>query len=87
MKIREGLLRRRIAGTEIVVPAGAALDLNAMITLNETGALLWSELERGSDIDGLTAALLREYDVEEAKARQDAVAFVRRLWEAGWLDT
>ena len=40
MKLKEGFLLRNIAGQTVVLPAGADLDLNMMITLNETGAFL-----------------------------------------------
>ena len=70
MKIKEGFVLRTIAGSNIVVPVGAAsIDFNGMITLNDSGAFLWKELEQDCDIDDLTAALLREYDVDEATAR------------------
>ncbi len=87
MKIKEGFVLRSIAGSNIVVPVGAAsVDFNGMITLNDSGALLWKELANGSDTDGLTAALLREYDVDEPTARSCAADFIKKLDEAGCLE-
>lgn len=87
MKIKEGFLLRTIAGSNIVVPVGAAsIDFNGMITLNDSGAFLWRELERGGDADSLTAALLREYDVDEATAHQCSEDFIRKLDNAGCLE-
>ena len=57
MKIKEGFVLRTIAGSNIVVPVGAAsIDFNGMITLNDSGAFLWKELEQGGDADSLTVA-------------------------------
>lgn len=87
MKIKEGFVLRSIAGSNIVVPVGAAsVDFNGMITLNDSAAFLWKELEKGSDVDGLTAALLREYDVDEDTARSCSADFVNKLNEAGCLE-
>ena len=43
MQIKPGFAMRKIAGSNIVVPVGAASsDFNGMITLNDTGAFLWN---------------------------------------------
>ena len=57
-----------------------------MITLNDSGAFLWKELEKGCDVDDLTAALLREYDVDEATARTCSADFIEKLKEANCLE-
>ena len=59
MKVKDGFGLRAIAGSNIVVPVGAATaQFNGMITLNDSGAFLWRELEKGADVDSLTEALL-----------------------------
>ena len=64
MKIRDNFLLRQVADTWVVMPIGQEmLDFNGMLTLNETGALLWQKLQEGADLDGLVAALTAEYDV------------------------
>ena len=43
MQIKPSFAMRKIAGSNIVVPVGAAAsDFNGMITLNDTGAFLWA---------------------------------------------
>ncbi len=87
MKIKNGFILRSIAGSNIVVPVGAAsVDFNGMITLNDSGAFLWRELEKGSDVDGLTAALLGEYEVDEPTARKCSEEFIEKLKEADCLE-
>lgn len=45
MNVKLDFVLREIAGETLLVPAGkTALDLNGMLTLNETGAALWRML-------------------------------------------
>ena len=86
MKLKSGFVLREVAGTCVVVPTDANLNLNGMITLNETGKILWTALTDGAETEDLVAALLAKYDVEEATAREGVEAFVARLKEHGFLD-
>lgn len=79
MKIKDGFMLRRVAGQTVVLPADSNLDLNMMITLNETGAFLWERLQSETTEDALVAALLEEYDVDEATARECVQNFVGKL--------
>lgn len=79
MKIKNGFVLRQVAGQTVVLPADCALDLNMMITLNETGAFLWERLQNDTDEAALVAALLEEYDVDEETAKQSVQAFVQKL--------
>ena len=79
MKLKDGFILRQVAGENVVVPFGETLNLNAMITLNETGVFLWKLLEEETTVEELTAALLKEYDVDEASARKYAGEFVEKL--------
>lgn len=85
MKLKDGFILREVAGQTVVLPTGEELDLNMMITLNETGAFLWKQLETENDEAGLVAALLAEYDVDEATAQNAVAGFVAKLNEHGFL--
>ena len=85
MKLKDGFILREVAGQTVVLPVGGDLDLNMMITLNETGAFLWKQLENENDEAGLVAALLAEYDVDEATAKTAVEGFVAKLNENGFL--
>lgn len=85
MKLKDGFILREVAGQTVVLPVGGDLDLNMMITLNETGAFLWKQLENENDEAGLVAALLAEYDVDEATAKNAVEGFVAKLNENGFL--
>ena len=86
MKLKDGFFMRQIAGQTVVLPGGDVLDLNMMITLNETGAFLWERMNEETSEEALVAALLGEYDVDEKTAQQAVEAFVRKLYDYGFLD-
>ena len=85
MKMKDGFLLRQVAGQTVVLPIGGDMDLNVMITLNDTGAFLWEKLQEETDEAALVAALLAEYDVDEATAKQAVADFVAKLNENGFL--
>ncbi len=86
MKIKHGFILRQLGNDTVVVPVGAqTVDFRCIITLNDTGAFLWSKLAQETDRDALIAALLDEYDVDEARAAADVDAFIDRLNEVGVL--
>lgn len=86
MKIKEGFLLRKVAGQTVVLPCGDALDLNLMITLNDTGAFLWEHLQTETSEEALVEALLGEYDVDRATAQKSVAAFVEKLNGHGFLE-
>lgn len=78
MKIKEGFVLRQVAGDTVVLPAGD-MDINAMITLNETGAFLWQKLEQEITVDELVAEVLKVYETDEATARPAVEGFIEKL--------
>lgn len=86
MKIKDGFLLRQVAGQTVVLPCGDVLDLNMMITLNDTGAFLWERLQTETDEAALVAALLGEYDVDRETAQKSVSAFVKKLSDNGFLN-
>ena len=87
MKINPNFVLRQLADNWVVLSlADATVNFNGMITLNESGALLWNTLEGGADADALVAALLKEYAVSEQQARADVAEFLEKLQSVGCLD-
>ena len=86
MKLKNGYALRSVAGEWVALPKGRDIDLNTMITLNDTGAFLWERLQNGATEDELVAALRGEYDVDEATARRSVQGFVEKLKSHGLLD-
>lgn len=85
MKLKEGFILRSVAGETVVVPTGDDLDLNMMITLNDSGKLLWQCLEKGAEQEELEAALLAEYDVDPQTAKEHVALFIKKLNHHGFI--
>ena len=79
MKIKDGFILREIAGQTVVIPSDTRLDTSMMITLNDTGAFIWQQLQQETDVAAITQALLAEYDVDAETARSCVEAFVAKL--------
>ena len=87
MKASPDVILRQVAGEYILVPVGElSLRLQGMISLSESGGLLWKRLEGGCTEQELTDALLAEYEVDRPQAERDVRAFLDMLREAGLLE-
>lgn len=87
MKISKEFAMREIAGNYIVIPVGEkTVNFNAMITLNETGAFLWKQLEEEKNKQELLDLMLEEYEVDNKTAESDIEKFVEKLEAAGILE-
>ena len=84
MKIKENFALRQVAGTWVVLPlAEATVDFTGMLTLNETGLMLWNLLKEETTREALATALTEEYDVTYEQALADVDAFIAKLSDAG----
>lgn len=86
MKLKDGFVLRDVAGQTVVLPSGGDLDLNMMITLNDTGKFLWKQLESEKQETELVDALLSEYDVNRQTAESAVAGFVAKLKEYEFLE-
>ena len=87
MKLKENFVLRQVADTWVVLPlAEESVNFNGMLTLNESGALLWKALEQGSDRQGLVDALTAEYVVDPETALADVDEFLGKLAKTGCLE-
>lgn len=87
MKIKSNFTLRNIADTWVALPLGeTAVDFTGMLTLNESGVMLWRLLEGGSTREEMANALLREYEVSYEEALSDVDAFIARLNDAGCIE-
>ncbi len=87
MKIKEGYVLRQVASKWVVLPIGeAAANFNGMISLNDSGVLLFKALEEGCDREALADALMNEYEVERERALEDVDTFTAALIKAGCIE-
>ena len=86
MRLKAGYKVREIAGDYVVIPAaGHYQEFGAVVSLNETGAFLWGQLQDSKTFEELTEALTAEYDVEPEEVRKDIREFIALLNEQGLL--
>ena len=83
MKIKDDFVLRKVADSYVVVPVNSlTLDFNGVINLNETGAFLFEQLQKGIEKDELIAKMISEYDVTKEKASADIDIFINKLKDA-----
>ncbi len=81
MRLKNGFILQNVAGQTVILPDIGAVNMDMMITLNETGRFLWERLNQETDVDTLAAALLEEYDVSPETARSAVEGFIKQLEE------
>ena len=80
MKISNLFVLRSIAGEHLLIPTGAAASkVQGLISLNESGALLYQKLLDGCSRPELIAALTSEYDVSAEEAEADVAEFLEQM--------
>lgn len=84
MKQNPNFLLQEVADSIVLVPVGEAVGtFPGMITLNETGKILWDSLCTDQTADSLVAKLLEQFEVDANQARQDVDAFLYKLTAVG----
>ena len=81
MTINKGFELREMCGEYIIIATGKEnIDFSKVISLNESAAWLWSQVEgKECTPDTLAALLMQKYDVDEATALTDATRLAN-LW-------
>lgn len=86
MRLVEGLMLRQVLNEWIAVPCGeSALRMSGLISMNETGAFLFSALKEEHTEESLRNLLLETYDTTEEIAARDVQLFVDRMRKANLL--
>ena len=84
MKIKEGFMLRNVAENNVVVAVGkATLDFSGLITLNSSGAFLWSLMQNEISADEMATKMCEMYDVDFETAKADINDFADKLKGAG----
>ena len=88
MKIKQGFILHRIGDDYIIMQDGSSnVDFSKIISLNQTSAMLWQEIENKEfDTDSVTEALTSRYDVDNESARRDAQKFIDSLDREGIIE-
>ena len=87
MKRSENFVLKELMGNYVLVPVGdAAINLNGVISLNETAKFLWDAAEGEFELDDLVNAIVREYEVDIQTATSGAEVFLKRMKEEGCIE-
>ena len=86
MKIKNGFVLREAAGSYVVMNVGGELAFNGMITLNETGAVIWRGIEAGKSYAQIAEDIVAEYDIDLDTALRDVIRFTEKMNEAGVIE-
>lgn len=89
MRIKKGFVLRDVCGEQVIMGEGlGALDFGKLISLNESGALLWkAAVEQGDfTVESLAKVLADKYDVTKEQALADVAELMHQWREAGVLE-
>lgn len=80
----EDFLLREVAGSQVLVPVGAATrEFAGIVTLNAVGVHLWNALQSEQTMESLAKVLTDRYDVSDAQAMADVEKFLQNLKNVG----
>lgn len=66
MKLSSEFMLKEIADTYVLIPIGQNIvACKNLLKLNETGAFIMQQIEKGTTYDELLDALVKEYEAEE----------------------
>ena len=83
MHIKPGFMLRSMGEDHIVIGEGLAqVNFNSILSLNESAAFLWENLEgKEFTVEDMVHLLMEEYDVGEELATRDALSLAD-TWKA-----
>ena len=86
MKAKPGFNLRDVCGEQIIVAEGKEnIDFSNIISMNESSAYLWREVQKLESFtaEDLAKLLLDQYEVDEETALHDAQALATQWLKAG----
>lgn len=87
MKLKKSFILRTIVGENVLVPTGdTAKEFNGMISLTETAATIWKNIEKVETEEEMVAIILDEYEVPRELAERDVHGFLTMMRAKGMLE-
>lgn len=88
MKIKKGFELRDICGEKVIMATGIEnVDFNQLISLNETAAYLWSNIQdKLFNKETLATLLCDEYEVSREQALVDAENIIGQWFDQGIIE-
>ncbi|MBQ7889425.1 MAG: PqqD family protein [Erysipelotrichaceae bacterium] len=87
MKVSNQFILRTIADEYLLIPTGeAAMNVKGLISLSESGHLLYEKLKNECSKEDLVQVLKNEYEVDESTAVQDVEMFLQQMRQLKMLE-
>jgi hypothetical protein len=87
MKRKNEFVLQDVGGESLLIPVGSqVMEINGIITLNETGCYLWELLAEDCSLDELAEAVAERFDVTRAVAKVDVHHFTDEIADMGLLE-
>lgn len=88
MKTKKGFNLRQVCGENVIVSEGVEnIDFSSIISMNESSAYLWNNIQgKEFDKNDLVELLTQEYDVDADTAAKDVEALVAQWLKAGIIE-
>ena len=88
MKTKKGFNLRQVCGENVIVAGGVEnSDFSSIISMNESSAYLWNNIQgKEFDKNDLVELLTQEYDVDADTAAKDVEALVAQWLKAGIIE-
>lgn len=89
MKVKNGFNLREVCGEHIIVAEGDEnIDFSNIISMNESSAYLWEEVQKMDTftVDNLVELICNQYEIDETTARKDAIALAAQWGTAGIIE-
>lgn len=89
MKVKNGFNLREVCGENIIVAEGDEnIDFSNIISMNESSAYLWQEVQKLDNftINTLTQLLCEQYEIDEATAKKDVTTLATQWAAAGIIE-
>ena len=88
MKTKNGFNLRQICGENVIVAEGEEnIDFSNIISMNESSAYLWKNIQdKDFSEDELVKLLTEEYDVDDITAKSDVNSLVKSWLDAGIIE-
>lgn len=87
LKVKDGFVLRTIGPQTVAVPIGKRTgEIHGVISLSESGALLWEKLTEGAEKEELLSVLLENYEIDRKTACSDLEEFIKGLQKQGVME-
>lgn len=88
MKTKKGFNLRQVCGENVIVAEGVEnIDFSSIISMNESSAYLWNNIQgKEFDKNDLVELLTQEYDVDADTAAKDVEVLVAQWLKAGIIE-